>query len=119
MKQNEFEDLPQLNLYRYENFFNIYTDERTGERFYNILKSVNIFPSGSADVETAHIISESDTWQSISYLHYNIMDLWWLVCAYNSINNPVLRPRPGSTIKILNKQYVSIVLQELHNQLNR
>ena len=119
MKQNEFEDLPQLSLFRYENFFDIYIDPNNNEKYYNIIKSVNVFQSNNSDIETIHIAAESDTWYSISYKYYNILDLWWLICCYNQIINPTKRPTPGSTVKVLNRQYVSVVLEELYKQLNR
>ena len=40
MKQDNFKDLPKISGYRYENFFNIYTDN-DGFKFYNLLCSIN------------------------------------------------------------------------------
>jgi hypothetical protein len=47
------------------------------------------------------------------------MDLWWLICTYNQIQNPVTRPEPGTKLKILKSEYVSVVLSELNKQINR
>jgi nucleoid-associated protein YgaU len=117
MKQNQFEDLPTLSPYRFENFFNVFEDEN-GEKFYNILKSINIFPANDDNVETTHRTLPQDTWVSISYKFYNTIELWWLICAYNQIKNPVKRPESGTLLKILNKQYVGLVLRQLNLQVN-
>ena len=118
MKQNSFTDLPTLSLYRYENFFNIYTDNNLN-KFYNILKSIEVFPSDNTDAEVIYYTTYIDTWHLISYKVYNTMDLWWLICTYNQIQNPVTRPEPGTKLKILKSEYVSVVLSELNKQINR
>lgn len=118
MKQNDFLDLPQLSPYRYENFFNIY-EEKNGERFYNLIKSINIFQSENDEVEEKYTVLPQDNWISLSYKFYNTIDLWWLLCTYNQINNPLKMPEPGTTIKILNKVYIGYVLEELSKQINQ
>lgn len=118
MKQNSFTDLPNLSMYRYENFFNIYKDD-DNYRFYNLLKSINIFPSKNSEAEDEYYTTFNDTWHLISYKYYNTMDLWWLVCAYNEIQNPVKMPEIGTKIRILKTGYVSRVVSALNRQLNR
>jgi hypothetical protein len=117
MKQNDLTNLPRLSPYRYENFFNLYT-EKNNELFYNLIKSVNIFQSNNSDIEETYTIKPRDTWILISFHYYNTIDLWWLVCTYNQINNPLSMPEAGTTIKLLNKSYVGYVLEELNRQLN-
>lgn len=113
--------LPDLNLsfYRFENFFKIYKDDHTQELFFNIIKSINIFPTNNSDIEIEYYISNVDTWYLISYKHYKTIELWWLICCYNNIKNPMVLPELGSPIKILRPEYVGFVLQELQRQLNR
>jgi hypothetical protein len=118
MKQSEFTDLPTISLYRYENFFNIYTDSN-GFRFYNLLKSINLFPANNSEVEEVYNTTYNDTWHLISFKNYNTMDLWWLVCAYNQIINPVKMPEPGTQIKILKSSYVSAIISEINKQLSK
>jgi hypothetical protein len=47
------------------------------------------------------------------------MDLWWLVCEYNQIKNPVVMPEAGTQIKILKASYVFPIISELNKQLSR
>jgi hypothetical protein len=118
MNQNSFPDLPTLSLYRYENFLNIYTDDN-GLKFYNLLRSINVFPADNTQVEDVYTVTYNDTWHLISYNYYNTMDLWWLVCAYNQVFNPVQMPASGTQLKLLKSNYVSTVLTELNNQLSK
>jgi hypothetical protein len=118
MKQSDFTDLPTISLYRYENFFNIYTDDN-GFKFYNLLRSINLFPANNSEVEEAYNITHNDTWHLISFKNYNTMDLWWLICAYNQITNPVKMPEPGTQIKILKSSYVSAIISEINKQLSK
>jgi hypothetical protein len=118
MKQNEYTDLPKLSMYRFENFFNVYSDVNDF-KFYNILKNISLFPSDNSSVEIPYIVKYNDTWGLISYKNYNTIDLWWLVCSYNQIQNPVKMPTPGTQIKILKSDYVGAVILELNKQINR
>ncbi len=118
MKQNDITSLPTVSYYRYENFFNVYKDDN-GFYFYNLLCSINLFPAPNSDVEDEYVIKFNDTWASISYKYYNTMDLWWLVCAYNKIQNPVIRPSNGTVIKLLKTNYVAAVVTSLNEQLSK
>lgn len=119
MKQENFQDLPYISSYRYENFFNIYTDAKNNEKFYNVLRSINVFPANNQNVEEDYYIKPHDTWYKISYYYYNTADLWWLVCTYNQIMDASKMPESGSVIKLLRPQYVGYILQELKMQINR
>ena len=116
-RQNEIKDLPKLSVYRYENFFNIYTDDKSDMRFYNMLRNINVFPADNTVLEDEYLIQYDDSWTYISYKAYNTIELWWLVCAYNQIQNPIKMPQAGTKIKILKSEYVNLVLTELNKQL--
>lgn len=115
--QNNISDLPQLSMYRYENFFNIYDDEETSVRYYNLLRNINIFPAENSQLEGEYSIDYNDTWVSISYNIYATMELWWLLCSYNQIINPIKMPEPGTKIKYLKSDYVYIILNEIKRQI--
>jgi len=117
MKQSEFTDLPQLSLYRYENFFNVYTDTDK-KRFYNLLRSINIFPANDSSIEDIYSVKTNDTWVYISYKYYGTIYLWWLVCEYNRISNPTKQPEAGTTIKLLKSNYVWAIISNLNKQIN-
>jgi nucleoid-associated protein YgaU len=118
MRQNDFTDLSKLSMYRYETFFNIYTDNNDF-KFYNLLRNINLFPANNSEVEVSYNTKYNDTWHLISYKYYNTMDLWWLICAYNQIQNPVKMPEVGTELKILKANYVSTIISELNKQISR
>jgi hypothetical protein len=118
MKQNEIKELPDLSIYRYENFFNIYEDEDKN-KFYNLLRSINIFPAEDSSIEDEYVITPNDTWILISYKYYGTIYLWWLVCEYNRITNPVIVPETGTILKLLKKDLVWNVISNLNKQINQ
>ena len=115
--QYNFSDLPKLSIYRYENFLNIYK-ELDGTKFYNILRSINIFGANDSSAEDQYIVNQNDTWYFISYKYYNTIDLWWLVCEYNRIQDATKMPEPGTIIKLLRPEYVWAVMNELNRQVS-
>lgn len=118
MKQTDIKTLPILSFYRYENFFNIHTDS-DGFNFYNLLSNISVIPAKNTQVEEDYVVRFNDTWVSISFNYYNTMDLWWLVCAYNQILNPVEKPKQGTVLKLLKPEYVSAVITQLNSQLSK
>jgi hypothetical protein len=117
MNQSDFEDLPKLSLYRYENFLNIYTDT-DGTRFYNLLRSINIFPANDSSAEDAYTVKLNDNWLLISYKYYGTVYLWCLVCVYNRISNPSVQPKAGTIIKLLKKELVWPIISNLNQQIS-
>ena len=118
MNQNSFPDLPKLNnVYRYENFLNVYKD-KDDNYFYNLLRSINVFPADNSSVEDSYVTSYNDTWYLISHKYYNTMDLWWLVCEYNQIKDATAKPDVGITLKLLKPEYVWPVINQLKLQIN-
>lgn len=116
-KQIDISDLPKLSIYRYENFFNIYNDNKSDVRFYNLLRNISVFPAKDSVVEEDYVLQYGDNWATISYKMYNTIDLWWLICAYNEIQNPIDIPPSGTLLKILKSEYVGYVLTELSKQI--
>jgi hypothetical protein len=103
---------------KYENFFNMYQDD-AGFNFYNILKNITVFPAKDTSIEDEYIIKPKDTWIFIAYKYYDNMNLWWLVCEYNQIKNATEIPEPGTKIKLLKPDYVSVIIDELNRQIKR
>lgn len=119
MNRQDVPSLPKISLYSFENFLNVYKDEETNYNFYNLQRSINVMPANNVSVEDEYVVTYSDTWASISYKQYNTLDLWWLVCKYNQINNPTEMPTPGTVLKLLKRDFVGTVLSELKKQITR
>ena len=111
-------DIPELknSVYKYENYFNVYEQE-DGKRFFNVLRNISIFPASNSQVEEEYIVKSQDTWYSIAYNYYGSINLWWVVCLYNQVINPLLPLAQYSVLKILKTKYVGLVLSELQKQI--
>jgi hypothetical protein len=115
MKQNEIEDLPKLDTTRYENIFNVYREDN-GVYFYNLLNSVVIDPDLLPTSFTLHYPVPGESYTGISYKYYNTIELWWLICAANNIDNPTKAPRDYSPLRILNRDIVVSLLTQINNR---
>ncbi len=104
--------------FKYENFFKLYQDD-DGFLFYNILKNINILPANETSIEDEYVIIPKDTWINIAYKYYDDMNLWWLICEYNQIKEPLKLLEPGTKIKLLKPEFVTPVLTELNRQIQR
>lgn len=98
-----------------ENFFNVYQNS-DGLYFYNLIKPLNVYKSDNIAIETTHTFSGQDSWTGLSLKYYQTIDLWWFICMYNGIQNPLKPVETGAEIKILNSQYVGRILEELNKQ---
>jgi hypothetical protein len=117
MNQNNIEDLPKLRNDNYANIFNVYTDEN--ERyFYNILQTVNIPSNLPENYYFEYNVVYGDSWSYISYKNYNTPNLWWVITKTNNIINPVEQPEPGTVLKILKQQLVTLILNEITTQIS-
>ena len=111
-KQNNIPTLPTLSLLKLENLFNVYNNG--SNYFYNILGTVNIPQNLDPNTHVNYtVVTDDMPWTLISYRIYNTMDLWWLICSVNEINNPVQFPKAGTVLKVLTPDYVSTILQTI------
>jgi hypothetical protein len=113
--QNDINELPQLESFRYENIFNVYKND-TDNYFYNILAKVN-FPTSieEAYYDTYTVPHDKLPYTFISYKLYGTTLLWWLVCSVNSIQTPVFFPKAGTKLKYLKPQYARLVIEQITN----
>lgn len=105
-------DLPENS---YEQIFNMYKDEN--HFAYNIIKTVRIPENLDPDMFFYTRVSGRMNWTQISFEHYGSINLWWLICLVNGIQNPVSVPAPGLVIKIINREYVKDIMGQIQTQL--
>ena len=118
MYQNEITDLDSLSELRYENIFKVNQTEENKYYFYNINRTIRFSP---ADLDSKYFykfrVNRIIPYTALSYNLYNTMDLWWLICVINNIDNPVEFLKPGAIIKVIKQQYVSTVVDMIKKQL--
>jgi hypothetical protein len=113
---NDITTLTPLTEFNYENIFKVFQD---GNYYsFNILKKVN-FPENLDEQYFDYIeVSAKMSWTNMSYKEYGTMFLWWLICAANKIQNPIVMPTSGTILKVIKPQYVRLILDNIKSQLN-
>jgi len=115
---------PSIESVSYENFFKLnIVEEQTdnNERlFFNLLKKINIVDK-STELNPQYfdtfVIDVDLPWVILSYNIYSTLNLWWLLCLANNIQDPTKNPELGSYIKVIKPEYVDLVVNTIKNQL--
>lgn len=107
-------ELSNLNEYRYENLFKVYNID--GYNVYNIISGLNFDKDIDKDYYYEWEVNRPIPWTIISYIHYETIELWWLICIFNEIQNPVKYPETGSVLKIFKPEYVRRIVDQIKEQ---
>ena len=75
----------------------------------NFLNTDDLSPEAYVTYE----ICTGDSWTNISYKFYATIELWWLICKFNNIKDPLKMPVPGEYIKIPGDEIKESVLAML------
>lgn len=112
--QNDIDNVSRLTQYNFENLLKVYSDSDTGSYYYNLSNSI-FFPSDlSQDVYFNYQVPGAGlSWMYLSYIHYGTIRLWWLLCALNDVDNPMIFPTPGTYVKVLLPSVLRDVLQQI------
>lgn len=114
--QNNIDDLPKLNEYRFENLFKVYNVD--GYYFYNIIGTLNIPEDLDPEFYYEWRVNKPMPWTIISYEHYETIYLWWLICSANQIQNPIEFAKTGTILKIIKPPYVREVVDRIFSRIN-
>jgi len=115
--QNQINKLGSLSPNRYENIFKLYQDENF-IYFYNILNSVIVPDKIDKSFYYTITINRKVPWTTISYEQYGNIDLWWLICLFNQIKNPIKYAEPGQELKVLKPAYLSLITDTIKKLIN-
>lgn len=114
--QNSIPVLPQLNSFRYERIFKMFTTDQK-QYYYNLLQSIYL-PNNIDDTTVYFMhVQENMPWTTVSFKAYGNIELWWLIMLVNKIYNPLQPAKAGTVLKIIKLEYVSSILQEISNAL--
>ena len=95
----------------FDNYLLILKDDE-GNDFYDLIRSIR-FPENPLDVlYVAHQYS-GEEWTKLSYLYYGTINLYWLILAFNNIDNPFQKYDNGKTLKIPKPEIVKDILTKL------
>jgi nucleoid-associated protein YgaU len=112
MYQNAIPDLPNLSEEKYENIFSVVLDENN-RYFYNLLQAVTLPDNLPSGFFNEYIIVPNDTLPYISYKVYKTINLWWVICIANNINDPTKPFEVGTKLKIPNNTIVRLIVQQI------
>jgi|SaaInlV_100m_DNA_2_1039680.scaffolds.fasta_scaffold75572_2 hypothetical protein len=113
--QRDITDLPSLDQYSYENIFKVF--QHDNYYYYNILKKISLDGILRPGTFYRQRINRRLPYTGISYMAYNTIHLWWLICTVNNIQNPVHLPNPGGSLKIIHPTLVNKVIDNIKSQL--
>lgn len=117
--QNNISELETISNERYENIFKVYNipDPKKGYYFYNILNKINIPDNIDEGLMGYFDLNTKLPWTTFSYKIYETQYLWWLIFILNKPEN-IFYAEPGMRYKYILPEYVSIVLNNISEQLN-
>ena len=92
LKDKRYKDYNRLS--RYGNFPCYYN---TLDRKYLTGTTANLKDTSSY---TIYIVKPNDSYDSIALRFYNNPTYYWVICDFNRIQNPFVKPAEGSRIKI-------------------
>jgi len=116
-QQNNISDLEGIDPSRYENIFKLYKDSNS-LYFYNILNNIIVPENIDQQFYYKITINRQIPWTTLSYEQYGTIDLWWLICLLNKIDNPVKFANPGTELKILKRNYLATILNIIQKNVN-
>jgi hypothetical protein len=110
---------PDIETVSYENFFKLHLVNNEFA-FFNLLKKINIL-TNTNDVDPSFFITyniDVDVpWVLLSYKVYGTLNLWWLLCLVNNIQDATKNPALGTQIKAIKPQFVASIVNQINIQL--
>lgn len=111
MKYTEIADNPN------QKSLAIYFNVESANGHYVLLNNKTLtvigFENANPGTFTEHVFSLNDQWTSLAHRYYEDTSLWWVICKFNGITNPLILPKIGDVIKIPIKSVVDAMLSEL------
>ena len=114
--QNDISDLPDLNKYVMENLFPVHQDN-DGKYYYNIIRTVISPENLASDTFYMYRIPAPTPLTNLSYRVYGRIELWWLICVVNNIDNPVELLSAGTELKIIRPAMIEEVLGKIRDSI--
>jgi hypothetical protein len=106
----------RLSITSFLNMFNIMEDDDK-IKFMNIFRSYVVNSDILTDIMFYDVyeVEPDDWWELISYVLYESVNLWWINCLMNNVNNPFEEMEPGAGIKLLKDSYVPQLVREIRD----
>ena len=90
-------------------------EEETISNIFNSLLVRGDFLSDYNSYDVAEI-GQKNTWEQISYQVYGSVNLWWLICMVNKIQDPFEELVVGKKLKIIKASIVNEILYRIEKE---
>ena len=114
--QNDIPDLPNLTKYVMENLFPVHKSD-DNQYFYNIIRTVSAPETLSNDRCYSYRVAAPTPLTNLSHHIYGRMELWWLICVINKIDNPVQLIPAGTVLKIIKTSHIDEILNRIRRSI--
>ena len=119
-KYNKYEISDQIGLgtddFKLEKIFGVFKQLGSKHFYFNLLRTVNFPENPDSTTFNTYFTKPNDTWASISFKHYNRIDLWWMIASFNRIDNTFLPPKPGTRLKVPTPDTVRFVIDQIESK---
>ena len=100
-----------------ERIFNVYKQHGAKHFYYNILNRVDFPDQISPSTYTRYHIKPNETWTLISYKFYARIDLWWIIAAYNKIDDTFIPQPPGTAIMVPTPSMIRQIIDDIKSSV--
>lgn len=104
-----------MNSFDYSSIFTKYKTIE-GLDFNLLMSKINLPQDMSLDFYEKKYITVDTPWTIISYQLYDTINLWWILCLLNQ--SQVMYAQSETEIYIINKNYISDIIDLITSQLN-
>ena len=100
------------------NMSNIFSVVNKGQNsYFNLSKTINfsnlqLLPESYYKL---YKIKQGDTWTNIAYMEYHNINLWWLICKFNNIQNPFTELIVNKVIKLPSQNLINDIIDSMNS----
>lgn len=87
-------------------------EDSDGFRYYDLNKSP-YFPEETIEALSQRYVYRGEPWTQLSYNAYGTMHLYWLILAFNNIENPFEKVESGTELRIPRNDVVRSIIDKI------
>lgn len=100
-----------------ERIFNLYKQQGSRHFFYNILNRVDFPENIAPSTYTIYHTKPKEAWTLISYKFYKRIDLWWIIAAFNKIDNTFKQIKPGTRLMVPTPTMIRSIIDDIKKRI--
>lgn len=112
-RHRDISSLTEISENNFENLFSVHND---GVYYYNLMKSVYVPEEMDPSMYFLVKMDVSLSLTALSHRIYGNINLWWLICIANGINDSVRPIETGTVLKIIHPSKIPSIVKSLDNR---